>query len=77
MKTVTDIPRIYVACLASYNAGILHGEWIDLDEAKRVMENNIGCYSSLEDYAQELTEETTQIPENLSFSSITKPWRGI
>lgn len=22
-------PRIYVACLASYNAGILHGAWID------------------------------------------------
>lgn len=26
-------PRIYVACLASYNAGILHGEWITLDGA--------------------------------------------
>lgn len=24
-------PRIYVACLASYNAGLLHGRWIDLD----------------------------------------------
>lgn len=24
-------PRIYVACLASYNNGILHGEWIDAD----------------------------------------------
>ncbi|WP_164090762.1 antirestriction protein ArdA, partial [Stenotrophomonas maltophilia] len=23
--------RIYVACLASYNAGVLHGEWIDLE----------------------------------------------
>lgn len=23
--------RIYVACLASYNSGILHGEWIDLE----------------------------------------------
>ena len=23
--------RIYVACLASYNAGKLHGDWIDLD----------------------------------------------
>ena len=22
-------PKIYVACLASYNTGILHGEWID------------------------------------------------
>lgn len=23
--------RIYVACLASYNAGYLHGEWIDVE----------------------------------------------
>lgn len=27
-----DTPRIYVACLASYNAGKLHGEWIDADQ---------------------------------------------
>lgn len=25
----TTAPRIYVACLASYNSGRLHGEWID------------------------------------------------
>lgn len=25
-------PRIYVACLASYNAGTLHGKWIDADQ---------------------------------------------
>lgn len=25
-------PRIYVACLASYNAGKLHGVWIDADQ---------------------------------------------
>ncbi|HFL2715804.1 TPA: antirestriction protein ArdA [Legionella pneumophila] len=24
-----DTPYIYVACLASYNSGILHGKWID------------------------------------------------
>ena len=27
-----DQPRIYVACLASYNAGVLHGAWIDADQ---------------------------------------------
>jgi antirestriction protein len=27
--TETNRPRIYVACLAAYNAGKLHGEWID------------------------------------------------
>lgn len=31
MQTATQSPiRIYVACLASYNAGILHGAWIDV-----------------------------------------------
>lgn len=28
----TTTPRIYVACLAAYNAGILHGAWIDCDQ---------------------------------------------
>lgn len=27
--TTTACPRIYVACLAAYNSGILHGSWVD------------------------------------------------
>ncbi len=133
-------PKIYVACLASYNAGILHGKWIDasndlesiwteikemlaaspeaeaeefaihdyegfgdlslseyesiehihslsefieeheeigaallahyggdLEESKTALENYLGTYESLEDYARELTEETIQIPEHLAY----------
>lgn len=45
MGTTSDTtPRIYVACLAAYNNGYLHGAWIDaaqepwaLDEAVRTM----------------------------------------
>lgn len=29
MNTATQTPRIYVASLSDYNAGILHGVWID------------------------------------------------
>lgn len=29
-NTETTQPRIYVACLAAYNSGILHGAWIDV-----------------------------------------------
>ena len=29
-KTETVSPSIYVACLAAYNSGVLHGRWIDL-----------------------------------------------
>jgi len=31
MKT-TQTPRIYVACLAAYNNGYLHGQWIDANQ---------------------------------------------
>ena len=29
----TEPPRIYVACLAAYNNGILHGAWIEATDA--------------------------------------------
>ena len=29
-------PKVYVACLASYNAGTLHGNWIDLDGTEAI-----------------------------------------
>jgi len=133
--------RIYVADLAAYNNGILHGAWIDAtldiddiwsavqemlerspeegaeeyaihdyegfggyelseyeglenvqkiacfleehteigaellnhfcgdmrDAEKAIEENYSGCYKSLADYAQELTEETSEVPEHLAF----------
>lgn len=31
MKT-DNTPRVYVACLAAYNSGKLHGTWIDADQ---------------------------------------------
>ena len=40
----------------------------DLEEARQAAEENYcGCYKSLSDYAQELTEECTDIPENLTY----------
>jgi len=39
-----------------------------LDDAKKAVEENYcGCYQSLADYAEELTEQSTEIPENLAF----------
>lgn len=132
--------RIYVACLAAYNNGYLHGEWIDAtqdmddiqeqvqamlkaspieeeaeeyaihdyegfdgyplgeyeglerahelacfieehgslasellnqfggdieDATKAKEENYYGCYESVEDYAYELTDQTSEIPKHL------------
>ena len=135
-----DEVRIYVADLAAYNAGYLHGIWIDatlevaemqeqintllstspvsdadeyaihdfegfgdyhlgeyagleaahqialfiqeypdfgsallnhfndIEEAREMAENNYcGCYASLADHAQELTEETSEIPSHLQY----------
>lgn len=31
-KDQTMKPKIYVACLAAYNNGVLHGRWIDADQ---------------------------------------------
>lgn len=31
----TNTPHIYVACLSSYNAGTLHGTWIDAAQTKQ------------------------------------------
>lgn len=132
--------RIYVACLAAYNSGYLHGVWIDategvddiqeqinsmlesspvedaeeyaihdfegygsyrlseyegiesaheiacfieehgeiaaelishfstLEEAQKAMEEDYqGEYASLSDYAQEITEETSEVPSHLEF----------
>lgn len=38
-NTSDSSPRIYVACLAAYNNGFLHGAWIDTDqEAEQIMD---------------------------------------
>ena len=40
----------------------------DLEEARTATEDNYcGCYKSLADFAEELTEDTTPIPENLAY----------
>lgn len=36
MTSQATTPRVYVACIASYNAGKLHGVWIDLEETQDV-----------------------------------------
>lgn len=34
-------PKIYIACLASYNAGVLHGEWITPETDKDDLQHQI------------------------------------
>ncbi len=133
-------PKIYVACLAAYNNGYLHGQWIDLrqdldavwteihamlkaspipeaeeyaihdfegfegyslseyegidrahklaefvtehgriggmlldhyagdlDQAEAAMENHAGEYRNVGEFAEEITEQTTEIPQSLVY----------
>ncbi|MBT3022055.1 MAG: antirestriction protein ArdA [Candidatus Thiodiazotropha sp. (ex Lucina aurantia)] len=40
----------------------------DLDEARKAAEDNYnGCYKSVADYAQDLTEQTSEVPKHLEF----------
>ena len=61
-----------IACFIDENPEI-GGELLnnfggDLEDARKALEDNYcGCYKSLADYAEELTEETTQIPESLAY----------
>ncbi len=41
MKTTQSSIRIYVACLAAYNNGILHGRWIDADQDEESIREEI------------------------------------
>jgi antirestriction protein len=34
-------PRVYVACLAAYNNGRLHGEWIDADQSAAELHEDV------------------------------------
>jgi antirestriction protein len=43
MDTKTLTPKIYVACLATYNSGILHGAWIDADQEEDAMRAEVAA----------------------------------
>lgn len=61
LASFLDEHEEFGAALLSYWCG-------DIEEAKQAMEEQYaGCYASLADFAQSLTEETTEIPSHLEF----------
>jgi antirestriction protein len=36
-------PRLYVACLSSYNSGVLHGRWVDADQCADSIRSEIAA----------------------------------
>ena len=41
MQNTQTTPRIYVACLAAYNNGMLHGQWIDANQSAEAIHDKI------------------------------------
>ena len=39
--TLQTTPKIYVACLAAYNNGFLHGQWIDANQSAEAIHSEI------------------------------------
>lgn len=67
IETANDI-ACFIAEYQEFGGELLNHFGGSLEEAITAAEENYcGCYKSLADYAQELIEETTQIPENLSY----------
>ena len=47
----------------------------NLEDARKALEENYnGCYTSLADYAEELTTQASEVPKHLPSISITKRW---
>jgi len=61
-----------IACFIEEHSGI-GGELLsyfngDIEDATKAIEDNYcGCHKSIADYAQELTEETSEIPKHLEY----------
>ena len=41
--TANSTPRVYFACLAAYNAGRLHGAWVDIDQDAEAIREEIAA----------------------------------
>lgn len=64
-----DTPKIYVACLASYNSGILYGKWIDADQSVNELNDEINTMlaeSSIEDAEEWAIHDYEGFGERLS-----------
>jgi antirestriction protein len=69
-----DTPSIYVACLAAYNAGYLHGKWIDATQPEDDIDTEIEhmlASSPIED------AEEWQVHDHTNFYDLNLEWCGI
>lgn len=61
-------PRIYVACLASYNSGRLHGTWIEADQGEDHIRD---CVRAMLDASPEPSAEAWAIHDYEGFEGLS------
>lgn len=61
------LPKIYVACLASYNCGHLHGVWLDANQDVDVLQESISAMLQL---SPEPNAESYEIHDSEDFGSL-------
>ncbi|HNP50543.1 MAG TPA: antirestriction protein ArdA [Nitrosomonas nitrosa] len=67
LKTAHEI-ACFIEEYPDFGGELLNNFGGALEEAKAAAEENYcGCYKSLADFTESLTEDTTQIPENLAY----------
>jgi len=78
-----SIPRIYIACLAAYNSGYLHGSWVDLDGSEDLNERldeilNSSPMPDAEEWAvhdHEYCGRLSEYPELISLHDIIEAYQ--
>lgn len=61
---MSETPRVWVGCLACYNAGRLIGEWFDAEDAPTDMEGEDGFNTRLKD--GRMVDDPTLYPEHFA-----------
>ena len=75
MPSANYLPSVWIGCLAAYNQGILHGDWVVVGDGMNVIEDQIQrilAESPVEDSEEWFLGDTDNLPYMGEFPSLEK-----